>query len=1083
MLNASLHQKTIGTMLALLLFGTMSQNSNAGERVVITAKKAVPIAKVETSVRSLPTSIKDVGALLRSGGSFGGGTAGTTIPTGTVVYNNQMGGTSPSIYLPNAMNTNACPSGSVQPMADDLVLQVPSGCGLSGYRLVVAGFGDCAPTFDVHVELWDGNPCETTSSLIAGTAGDFVGVPSDTTLQFLTATFSPAINIPGSVWMRVSFSNNDAGWIIAGNTVDPAITGILPEIPDLGNTLDFWAEEEPTGCNLFVFSSGAYAGFWATLWCELASAPTGACCTGTSCSVLNEIDCTTAGGTWQGAFTDCVPNVCQPGACCNGTDFATCGDGTEATCLDGIFHPNLTCADNPCGPHFRVYENDLFTGQFFVSQPPNRLPGDPPTDIIAADDLTLGAGTPCDLGAYEMVVFGQGNPTDGFVFDARLALWSNDDNGTPGDPTDDRPLAEIPGTAKTFADVPADQLGHRLLVVPNTTVVVDGQVWISIETTPDIGGPGLTGFATIGDSLDQFAEFNGPNASNAWATGLFFGGFTPDLCPGPSCVPGGNFRARAWCAGNPPTGACCDRAAGTCTDNVTELECAGRWAEGDTCANPNAFSPACGTHACCFEFLAGNVLCSNLDEASCAAQNGALKKGSFCEDADFVGCPGVGCLNQTGDCLIANGSPGCDDAFCCEQVCALDATCCSGNWSQSCADSAAASCDIPGLDDCANAVAIQGTGLFDFDTTNATQDGPPHAACNTQGGGADIDKDTWFAWTSTCDGTAFVRTCTHTAVDTMIAVYDGTTCPDSDASLIDCDDEKCTPQSMVTFAATSGQSYLIRVGSRVGAAGGTGQIEITCGPPDNSACPGNGDCCAANPSVPGCTDKACCDAVCACDPFCCNTEWDASCSTLGLNDLGCGAALLCQSICGPNCPIGTVLFTVPGNGAIDARMPHEVGDSNATLGVTTILATGPAGIAAECWSLCETGTPAVPNSIVSVTGLGNDYTIELAHPLATGQATTITYSDSALTNTTGTFVSHPGNADGDLTANANDVVAMIDDLSGGFPLPFGELSRDIDHSGRATAIDLLRVIDLLNGADSFATWNATPKPVAAPDCP
>jgi len=41
---------------------------------------------------------------------------------------------------------------------------------------------------------------------------------------------------------------------------------------------------------------------------------------------------------------------------------------------------------------------------------------------------------------------------------------------------------------------------------------------------------------------------------------------------------------------------------------------------------------------------------------------------------------------------------------------------------------------------------------------------------------------------------------------------------------------------------------------------------------------GTGDCCTANGS-PYCDDEACCDLVCANDPFCCNSEWDGLCAT------------------------------------------------------------------------------------------------------------------------------------------------------------------------------------------------------------
>ena len=44
----------------------------------------------------------------------------------------------------------------------------------------------------------------------------------------------------------------------------------------------------------------------------------------------------------------------------------------------------------------------------------------------------------------------------------------------------------------------------------------------------------------------------------------------------------------------------------------------------------------------------------------------------------------------------------------------------------------------------------------------------------------------------------------------------------------------------------------------------------------NPACPGTGDCFVAN-GTPGCQDEACCNTVCAVDPFCCDTAWDSIC--------------------------------------------------------------------------------------------------------------------------------------------------------------------------------------------------------------
>ena len=51
-------------------------------------------------------------------------------------------------------------------------------------------------------------------------------------------------------------------------------------------------------------------------------------------------------------------------------------------------------------------------------------------------------------------------------------------------------------------------------------------------------------------------------------------------------------------------------------------------------------------------------------------------------DAVAGGCP------RAGDCCVANGSPGCDDATCCTAICAIDPFCCDVSWADMSADEA-----------------------------------------------------------------------------------------------------------------------------------------------------------------------------------------------------------------------------------------------------------------------------------------------------------------------------------------------------------------------------------------------------------
>ncbi len=149
-------------------------------------------------------------------------------------------------------------------------------------------------------------------------------------------------------------------------------------------------------------------------------------------------------------------------------------------------------------------------------------------------------------------------------------------------------------------------------------------------------------------------------------------------------------------------------------------------------------------------------------------------------------------------------------------------------------------------DACANALAIAGEGVFAFDNTAATIDGPPHDACarsETNSGGADVAHDLWYCWTATCDGSVTIDTCKQTTVDTRLAVYAGCTCPTDDTTLLECndepsafDDDVCVFQSRVSIDAIPGETYLIRVGTEPSVGGGTGTFTIACRGAPESPC-------------------------------------------------------------------------------------------------------------------------------------------------------------------------------------------------------------------------------------------------------
>jgi hypothetical protein len=237
--------------------------------------------------------------------------------------------------------------------------------------------------------------------------------------------------------------------------------------------------------------------------------------------------------------------------------------------------------------------------------------------------------------------------------------------------------------------------------------------------------------------------------------------------------------------------------------------------------------PGCNDQACCDLVCAADPFCCN------SAWD------QLCVNAAVALCacvPPPVCPNPEHDCLTT-GTPGCSDQACCETVCAVDPFCCQTAWDTICVNEAATMCGFkaPANDLCADRIAIGEVCQMPFNTVGAVTDGPAHVACEDGFADQFVNQDIWYNYTPSCSGDVTVSLC-GSAYDTKLAVYDGCSCELSDANLIDCEDDTCGLQSSITFAATAGNCYKIRVGG-FGPLVGSGQLTITnSGVPCTSGC-------------------------------------------------------------------------------------------------------------------------------------------------------------------------------------------------------------------------------------------------------
>jgi hypothetical protein len=225
--------------------------------------------------------------------------------------------------------------------------------------------------------------------------------------------------------------------------------------------------------------------------------------------------------------------------------------------------------------------------------------------------------------------------------------------------------------------------------------------------------------------------------------------------------------------------------------------------------------------------------------------------GGTAMDSKIAAYPGSGCP-------IPGSALACNDDFCGLQSqiafpvlagstytlqlgCSPGATGSAGTFTLSIAST-------PPNDDCSAATVVAGAGPFPFDNNGATTgtQGQSELFCNYQGA-TGIDSDVWFTWTASLTGTYAASLCGGTSIDTKLGVYDGAGCPAGTS--IGCNDDACSLQSEVLFAAQAGASYTFQIGSHPGTGQGSGTWTITF----RGAGPANDDPCVTPVALPGTT--------------------------------------------------------------------------------------------------------------------------------------------------------------------------------------------------------------------------------------
>jgi len=242
-------------------------------------------------------------------------------------------------------------------------------------------------------------------------------------------------------------------------------------------------------------------------------------------------------------------------------------------------------------------------------------------------------------------------------------------------------------------------------------------------------------------------------------------------------------------------------------------------------------------------------------------------------------------------------------------------------------------------------------------------------------------------------------------------------------------------------------------------------------------------CDGGDPCLENC--RRCGDGPCVCTPMECpdgDTCVDGNCVGAG----GCSFDDLTDATWADDESLATEPLDRPGDCAIDARQPHSINDVSAKQGwdrlvlefscdPTDIPNLRPVFFPVETDPV-EGSPPIIPPTGFTVDDLDQTITIRLDRSISPGFYTCITHPDSGNHWCAGYL---PADASQDGLSAASDINALINaiNLVAGLELPI--YATDINRSGQTTGADILRLIDLLNGADQFNPWIAQ----GLPDCP
>ncbi len=170
----------------------------------------------------------------------------------------------------------------------------------------------------------------------------------------------------------------------------------------------------------------------------------------------------------------------------------------------------------------------------------------------------------------------------------------------------------------------------------------------------------------------------------------------------------------------------------------------------------------------------------------------------------------------------------------------------------------------------------------------------------------------------------------------------------------------------------------------------------------------------------------------------------------------------------------SIVSSVPPDSAIDARQPSDVDgtDSSGWSEISITFDGDASDVSVSDFTVTVNPADVTPPSITFVGHpSSNTVTLYLDGIIPTGHWTVLTYNPTGGNTRIGYL---PADVNGDGISSTVDILDLLDFLNGYISLP--EWGTDINRSGLSTPRDMITEINLLNGCGSWNSWNGMTLP-------